>query len=190
MTVNPDPVAPSFFSGVISGDGGYLRTASTAASGGTTIFTANNGYITGSDPTGALAVYKNNPIVFTQEINVTNAFYVNQLNGEGKVLWKMPVALIKAYPKKIINIHPALLPKFGGRGMYGNKVHETVIAENEKESGITIHYVNEVYDEGETIFQVTCDVDKTDTPETLTQKIHLLEHTHFPEVVEKLVLSS
>ena len=105
-------------------------------------------------------------------------------------LWKIPSALIAAFPKKIINIHPALLPKYGGKGMYGSKVHEAVIAAGEKESGITIHYVNEVYDEGETIFQVTCDVDKTDTPETLTQKIHLLEHTHFPEVVEKLVLSS
>lgn len=105
-------------------------------------------------------------------------------------LWKMPSALIAAFPKKIINIHPALLPKYGGRGMYGLKVHEAVIAAGEKESGITIHYVNELYDDGEPVFQATCAVDENDTPETLTQKIHLLEHTHFPEVVERLVLSS
>ena len=102
-------------------------------------------------------------------------------------LWKIPPALVTAYPNHIINIHPALLPKYGGKGMYGMKVHEAVIAAGEKESGITIHYVNEHFDEGEPIFQASCPIDVTDTPESLAQKIHVLEHRHFPEVVEKLL---
>jgi formyltetrahydrofolate-dependent phosphoribosylglycinamide formyltransferase len=102
-------------------------------------------------------------------------------------LWKVPGALIAAYPNKIINIHPALLPKYGGKGMYGMKVHEAVIAAGEKESGITIHYVNEHFDEGEPILQVRCPVDAGETAESLAQKIHALEHRHFAEVVEKVV---
>lgn len=102
-------------------------------------------------------------------------------------LWKIPAALIAAFPNRIINIHPALLPKYGGKGMYGAKVHEAVIAAGEKESGITVHYVNEVYDDGEHLFQAHCPIHETDTPETLAQKIHALEHAHFPEVVEKWV---
>lgn len=102
-------------------------------------------------------------------------------------LWKIPPALIAAYPHKIINIHPALLPKYGGKGMYGNKVHEAVIAAGEPESGITIHYVNEHYDEGATIFQAKCDVHANDTPETLAQKIHRLEHANFPAQIEQLL---
>jgi formyltetrahydrofolate-dependent phosphoribosylglycinamide formyltransferase len=102
-------------------------------------------------------------------------------------LWKVPAALIAAYPDKIINIHPALLPKYGGKGMYGMKVHEAVIEAGEKESGITIHYVNEHFDEGEPIFQVSCPIDAGETPESLAQKIHALEHRHFAEVVEKVV---
>ena len=105
-------------------------------------------------------------------------------------LWKIPDTLIAAYPKKIINIHPALLPKYGGKGMFGMRVHESVIGAGEKESGITIHYVNEHFDEGELIFQSRCTIDENETAESLAQKIHLLEHTHFPEVVEKLVLLS
>jgi formyltetrahydrofolate-dependent phosphoribosylglycinamide formyltransferase len=102
-------------------------------------------------------------------------------------LWKMPAALIQAYPKKIINIHPALLPGYGGKGMYGNKVHEAVIASGEKESGISIHYVDEIYDHGEIIFQAKCPVAGNDTPETLAQKIHVLEHTHYPAVIAMLI---
>ena len=98
-------------------------------------------------------------------------------------LWKMPAALIHAYPKKILNIHPALLPKHGGKGMYGSKLHEAVIAAGEKESGITIHYVDELYDHGEIIFQAKCAVAPHDTPETLAQKIHLLEHANYPGVI-------
>lgn len=102
-------------------------------------------------------------------------------------LWKVPDALVAAYPNKIINIHPALLPKYGGKGMYGMHVHAAVIAAGEKESGITIHYVNEHFDEGAPIFQATCPIEPGDTPEKLAEKIHVLEHRHFPEVVERVV---
>jgi formyltetrahydrofolate-dependent phosphoribosylglycinamide formyltransferase len=102
-------------------------------------------------------------------------------------LWKIPVTLIKAYPNNIINIHPALLPKYGGKGMYGDKVHQAVIAAGEKESGITIHYVDEIYDHGNIIFQAKCIVDQKDSPSTLAQKIHQLEHQHYPEVIDNLL---
>jgi len=102
-------------------------------------------------------------------------------------LWKVPSALIAAYPKKIVNIHPALLPKYGGKGMYGTKVHEAVIAAGEKESGISIHYVDEQYDHGEIIFQAGCPVDENDTPGSLAQKIHTLEHAHYPGVIGSLL---
>jgi formyltetrahydrofolate-dependent phosphoribosylglycinamide formyltransferase len=102
-------------------------------------------------------------------------------------LWKIPLALIGAYPNRIINIHPALLPKYGGKGMYGMKVHEAVLLAGEKESGITIHYVNEHFDEGEHIFQASCAVEAHDTPESLAQKVHSLEHRHFPEELVKLL---
>jgi formyltetrahydrofolate-dependent phosphoribosylglycinamide formyltransferase len=102
-------------------------------------------------------------------------------------LWKMPAALINAYPKKIINIHPALLPKYGGKGMYGSKVHEAVIAARENESGITIHFVDELYDHGEIIFQAKCEVAKHDTAETLAHKIHHLEHANYPGVIALVI---
>jgi phosphoribosylglycinamide formyltransferase 1 len=104
-------------------------------------------------------------------------------------LWKIPSALIKAYPQRIINIHPALLPKYGGKGMYGHFVHEAVIAAGETESGITIHFVDEQYDHGDTIFQASCEVRKEDTPETLAKRIHALEHEHFAKVIEQLLQS-
>jgi phosphoribosylglycinamide formyltransferase-1 len=102
-------------------------------------------------------------------------------------LWKVPYALIEAYQNKIINIHPALLPKYGGKGMYGHFVHEAVIANGEKESGITIHYVNENFDEGAHIFQANCPVLPTDTPDSLAERIHQLEHTHFAKVLESIL---
>ena len=105
-------------------------------------------------------------------------------------LWKIPEYLIQAYPEKIINIHPALLPNFGGKGMYGNKVHEAVIASGEKESGITIHLVDEHYDHGKTIFQATVQVLDQETPESLAYKIHQLEHKHFPSIVERWILGT
>jgi formyltetrahydrofolate-dependent phosphoribosylglycinamide formyltransferase len=102
-------------------------------------------------------------------------------------LLKVPAALINQYPNKIVNIHPALLPKYGGKGMYGSKVHEAVIAAKEKESGITIHYVDEIYDHGNIIFQATCTVDENESPVSLGKKIHLLEHKHYPVVIEQLL---
>ena len=102
-------------------------------------------------------------------------------------LWLMPACITSAYPDRIINIHPALLPAYGGKGMYGHHVHEAVIAAGEKESGITIHYVNEHYDEGTPIFQARCQVDPTDTPDTLAAKIHELEYRYFPEIIEQTI---
>jgi phosphoribosylglycinamide formyltransferase-1 len=102
-------------------------------------------------------------------------------------LWLIPENILNIYEKRIINIHPALLPKHGGKGMYGERVHEEVIAKHEKESGITIHYVNNHYDEGDIIFQVRCAVTPEDTPDTLAAKVHALEYKHFPVVIEELV---
>lgn len=102
-------------------------------------------------------------------------------------LVRVPDLILHAYPNKIINIHPALLPKFGGKGMYGSRVHEAVVAAGEKESGITIHYINERYDEGNTIFQATCPVLPDDTPEDVAEKVHALEYKHFPLIIEKVL---
>lgn len=102
-------------------------------------------------------------------------------------LWKVPAALTREFPHKIVNIHPALLPKYGGKGMYGQHVHQAVIGNKEKESGITIHYVDELYDHGDIIFQATCPVVENDTAESLAQRIHQLEHEHYPRVVGELL---
>jgi phosphoribosylglycinamide formyltransferase-1 len=102
-------------------------------------------------------------------------------------LWLIPENILNIYEKRIINIHPALLPKHGGKGMYGERVHEEVIAKHEKESGITIHYVNNHYDEGDIIFQARCAVTPEDTPDTLAAKVHALEYKHFPVVIEELI---
>lgn len=99
----------------------------------------------------------------------------------------VPADIVRAYPNAIVNIHPALLPRYGGRGMYGHHVHAAVIAAGERESGITIHRVNERYDEGEHLLQATCPVLPDDTPEKLAARIHELEHLHYPVVVERLV---
>lgn len=104
-------------------------------------------------------------------------------------LWLIPDYLVKAFPNKIVNIHPALLPKYGGKGMYGMNVHKAVIANGENESGITIHFVNEQYDEGQILFQASCEVQPNDTPESLAERIHALEHKHFPVELEKLIAS-
>lgn len=102
-------------------------------------------------------------------------------------LWKFPENIIKNFPNKIINIHPSLLPKYGGKGMYGGFVHQLVIENKETESGITIHYVNENYDEGTIIFQTKTEVSANDTPETLAEKIHQLEYEHFPKIIASLL---
>lgn len=102
-------------------------------------------------------------------------------------LARVPEAILHVYPGRIINIHPSLLPKFGGKGMYGNRVHEAVLAAGEVESGITIHYINEHYDEGDVIRQVRCPVLPEDTPEELACRIHALEYEVYPEVIEQLL---
>ncbi|MDR3093933.1 MAG: phosphoribosylglycinamide formyltransferase [Bacteroidales bacterium] len=105
-------------------------------------------------------------------------------------LWKVPEKIIQAFPRKIINIHPALLPKYGGKGMYGEHVHRAVIESGDVESGITVHYVNENYDEGDIIIQAKCAIQPDDTPATLAQKIHNLEYGYFPVAVEQLIIDN
>ena len=102
-------------------------------------------------------------------------------------LWKIPASLIQAYPKKIVNIHPALLPKYGGKGFYGEHVHEAVVAAKEQFSGITIHYVNEIYDSGEIILQAYTALESGETPDTLAAKIHKLEQAYFPVAIEQVL---
>lgn len=102
-------------------------------------------------------------------------------------LWKIPTNLVKAYNQRILNIHPALLPKYGGKGMYGHFVHEAVISAKETETGISIHYVDELYDHGQIVFQASFPVEATDTPESLAQKVHKLEHEHFPGIIEQVL---
>lgn len=102
-------------------------------------------------------------------------------------LLKVPPAIISHYPMAIVNIHPALLPKFGGKGMYGDNVHKAVIEAKETKSGITIHYVNENYDEGDIIFKSECDITSTDDYNSLATKVHTLEYAHFPKVIEECI---
>lgn len=102
-------------------------------------------------------------------------------------LWKVPPAIISAYPNKIINIHPALLPRYGGKNMYGNYVHEAVIESKDTDSGISIHYVNEEYDNGNIIFQKKCLIDDNETAETLAGKVHALEHEYYPQIIENVI---
>ncbi len=120
---------------------------------------------------------------YTDELQ---ALHINFIVLAG-FLWKVPSKLVAAFPNKIINLHPALLPKYGGKGMYGHFVHEAVIAAGEKESGITIHYVDQWYDHGNIIFQAHCAIDANETPSSLAQKIHALEHKNYPAVIEKTV---
>ena len=116
---------------------------------------------------------------------------LNDLNTDLIVLagfmWLVPQNLLKDYAGRIVNIHPALLPDYGGKGMYGMHVHNAIIANNEKESGITIHFVNEKYDEGEIIFQAKVDIQPNDTAETLAGRVHKLEYAHYPEIIEKVL---
>lgn len=102
-------------------------------------------------------------------------------------LWKVPEGIIKYFPNKIINIHPALLPKYGGKGMYGMHIHKAVIENKESKTGITIHYVNENYDEGAIIFQKEVSLNRNDTPEIVAKKIHILEQENFPRVIEEVI---
>ena len=141
-----------------------------------------------------IAKEKGIPSLIINKTDFTATGYVESLQNAdinfivlAGFLWKVPEVLVRAYPKAIINIHPALLPKYGGKGMYGARVHEAVIAAGEKESGITIHWVNEHYDEGAIIFQAKCSIDASDTAESLANKIHALEHAHFAPNIEKLL---
>lgn len=102
-------------------------------------------------------------------------------------LWIFPDTILKEFPNKVINLHPALLPKYGGKGMYGMNVHRAVLENKELETGISIHFVNEKYDEGEIIFQATTPIDENDSAEEVAQKIHQLEYEHFPKVIENLL---
>ncbi|MDR3286979.1 MAG: phosphoribosylglycinamide formyltransferase [Prevotellaceae bacterium] len=104
-------------------------------------------------------------------------------------LWLIPKNIIQLFDNKIINIHPALLPSYGGKGMFGENVHKAVIADGKKESGITIHYVNEKYDDGNIIFQAKCEITSADTPATLAQKVHALEYEFFPKIIESVLIN-
>jgi phosphoribosylglycinamide formyltransferase 1 len=143
-----------------------------------------------------------------EALNITSVFFdQNDFYASGKVLellekyqidfvvlagflWLVPQIIIEKYRGRIINIHPALLPSYGGKGMYGDIVHKSVIENKDTESGITIHFVNDRYDEGDIIFQARCKVDPGDTPETLARKVHELEYAYFPRVIEKLILGA
>lgn len=102
-------------------------------------------------------------------------------------LWLLPKSLLQMFPARILNIHPALLPSYGGKGMYGMRVHEAVRASGDSQTGITIHEVTDVYDDGPIIFQATCEIDADDAPESIAEKVHRLEHYHYPRVIEKWI---
>ena len=134
-------------------------------------------------------------MVFNRE-QFKNSNYVVDLLKERGVdwivlagfLWLIPCNMIAAFANRIVNIHPALLPNYGGKGMYGMRVHEAVVANKETETGITIHYVNEKYDEGKIIFQAKCNVEKNDNADEVATKIHALEYEHFPRIIERCLL--
>ncbi len=141
-----------------------------------------------------IAERENIPTLLIDKQSIQNDEFVTTLRSYNPTLivlagflWKIPAIMTTTFPDKIINIHPALLPKYGGKGMYGHHVHEAVIAAGEQESGITIHYVNEAYDEGNTIVQAHCPVVAGDTPDSLAARIHQLEHYYFPRVIEFLL---
>jgi phosphoribosylglycinamide formyltransferase-1 len=154
--------------------------------------------VTNSDQAGVIARAekhkKNVQIISKTAFNEYTSQIIEFLNTEkidiiilAGFLLKVPEQFIKSFPNKIINIHPSLLPKYGGKGMYGIRVHQAVIEHQEVESGITIHYVNEEYDKGEVILQAKCKVDDTDTPESLSAKIRKLEFEYFPKAIEMIL---
>lgn len=167
-------------------------------------------YISDNEQVVVDSVWSNNPDAYVleraQKLGVqTFTFTKEEFRNSGNVvaelknrgvdlvvlagfLWLIPINLIQNFP--IINIHPALLPKYGGKGMYGMKVHQAVVDNQEKESGISIHFVNEQYDEGKIIFQAKCGVLSTDCAEDVAQKVHHLEYKHFPEVIVKVLLGT
>ncbi|MDP4283308.1 MAG: phosphoribosylglycinamide formyltransferase [Bacteroidota bacterium] len=141
-----------------------------------------------------IAFRENIPVLQIEKNVFKETGYVQEIKNYGidlivlaGFLWMIPFSLIHAFQNRIINIHPALLPAFGGKGMYGNAVHSAVITAKEKESGITIHYVDEKYDHGKIIFQARCDIDENETPESLALKIHQLEHNYYPKIIDKVL---
>jgi phosphoribosylglycinamide formyltransferase 1 len=168
-------------------------------------------YFKASDKGTVVAVFTNNPkakvIERAENLKVPTVVFSKEEFFESKILqkinfykpdWivlagfllKLPETFIAAFPNKIINIHPALLPKYGGKGMYGMNVHNAVVENKDKETGISIHFVNENYDEGNIIFQKKVTVLVTDTPEVVADKIHELEQRYFPEVIDKLITNT
>jgi len=142
----------------------------------------------------AIALKENIPVLLIEKNKFMETGYVEELKGYGidlivlaGFLWKIPLVLIKAFQNRIINIHPALLPAYGGKGMYGKAVHSAVIAAKEKESGITIHLVDEKYDHGRIIFQTRCYVEENETAESLAEKIHRLEHEYYPSIIDTVL---
>lgn len=136
--------------------------------------------------------HKISSVIFTKN-QLNNGFVLEELKQLqpdlivlAGFLLKFPESILKQFPK-VVNIHPALLPKYGGKGMYGWHVHQAVLENKEKETGITIHYVNEHYDEGEYIFQKAVNIEACKTVEEIAQKVHELEHQYFPEVIGKLI---
>jgi phosphoribosylglycinamide formyltransferase-1 len=141
-----------------------------------------------------IAADENIPVLMIEKILFNDSGYIEELKSHrvdfivlAGFLWKLPSVLINAYTWKIVNIHPALLPAYGGKGMYGNAVHAAVLSAKEKQSGITIHYVDDKYDHGEIIFQKACPVNENETVESLAQKVHELEHHNYPKQIEKLL---
>lgn len=142
-----------------------------------------------------IAQNENIPVLMLErERFFTGDAYIDTLKNSGAdlivlagFLWKIPQLIIDAFPQRIINIHPALLPKYGGKGMYGARVHEAVLAAGERQSGISIHFVDEHFDHGDLIFQAKCSVEPDDTPQTLSRKIHTLEYEHYPKVIAEIL---
>jgi phosphoribosylglycinamide formyltransferase 1 len=179
------------------------------ASGNGSNFTSIADYFAGNNAVEIAVLYSNRPDAFALEraaklgvpsvVFNRNQFYntsdiLNDLHARhiewivlAGFLWLVPETILRAYKDRIVNIHPALLPKYGGKGMYGIRVHEAVVAAGDKESGISIHMVNEHYDEGQLVFQARCPVLPGDTAEDVAKKIHLLEYEHFPREIEKLL---
>ncbi len=186
-----------------------VRIALFASGSGSNVENIAN-YFTGSKTFSISTVFVNNPkagviercnrlgldyFVFNRSDFYDKTIVIDELQKSSDAivlagfLWKVPINLIHNYPNKIINIHPALLPKYGGKGMYGMNVHKAVKENKETESGITIHYVNENYDEGAIIFQAKTLVSSSDEPEDIAHKIHQLEYKHFPRIIEKTLLN-
>jgi phosphoribosylglycinamide formyltransferase 1 len=149
----------------------------------------NAGVIKRAEKLGIVSViFDRNTFYYSDEIVDTLKENKIDLVVLAGFLWLIPNNILEAFKGKILNIHPALLPKYGGKGMFGRSVHEAVVAAGEKKSGITIHYVNEKYDDGQIIFQAEVNIEKDETPDSLAQKIHQLEYEHFPKIVEKVLL--